>query len=155
MSGTRCTYDGDRMARWRRGWRCCRRRPESADGFDGTFTPLYPLNAKVEDKIDTIVCEIYGADGVQHTKKGNDLARIDRIGLSDLPICMAKTQKSLSDDPAHLGRPTGFSITVREVDIRGCRFRDTDHRQHHANARPNVPAAHAIDIDESGAISGL
>ena len=131
---------------------------ESVHRFDGTFTPLYPLNARVEDKIDTIAREIYGAEGVQYTKKArNDLARIDRIGLGDLPICMAKTQKSLSDDPTRLGRPTGFSITVREVAISaGAGFLvPITGNIMRMPGLGRVPAAHAIDIDESGAISGL
>ena len=95
MSGTRCTAEVATV--WRDGGAggvAVAGVLESADGFDGTFTPLYPLNAKVEDKIDTIAREIYGADGVQYTKKArNDLARIDRIGLGDLPYLYGENAK--------------------------------------------------------------
>lgn len=80
------------------------------------FRPIYPLEARLTDKIETIAREIYGADGVDYSPEAaRDLDRLESHGLRDLAICMAKTQYSLSDDPKKLGRPTGFRITVREV----------------------------------------
>jgi formate--tetrahydrofolate ligase len=82
------------------------------------FAPLYPLTDTVEQKIETIAKKIYGAEAVDYTAKAkNDLKKIENLGLGGLAICMAKTQKSLSDNPDLLGRPKDFVITVREIEI--------------------------------------
>lgn len=82
------------------------------------FKPVYKWGLPVQDKIKTIATEIYGADDVEYSSKAKaNLRRIARLGLEDLPVCIAKTQKSLSDNPKLLGRPTGFTITVREIEI--------------------------------------
>ena len=129
-----------------------------ADGFEGAFTPLYPLDAPVKDKIRAVAQNIYGADGVQFTSTAEmHLRKIKRLGLSDLPVCMAKTQNSLSDNPKLLGRPTDFEITVREIVISaGAGFlvpiTGTIMRMPGLAKRP---AALGIDIDDDGVIEGL
>lgn len=80
------------------------------------FQPLYELDRSIEEKIETIATQLYGADGVTYSPEAKKaIARITERGYGGLPICMAKTQYSLSDDPGRLGRPSGFHITVREV----------------------------------------
>ena len=82
------------------------------------FKPIYKDTASVKNKIEIVCKEIYGADGVIFTDAAkNNIARVKRLGLSHLPICVAKTQYSLSDNPKLLGRPEGFEITVREIKI--------------------------------------
>lgn len=93
--------------------------------WDGSpFTPLYPLDAPIEEKIRLIAEKAYGAEGVDFAPLARrDLKMIARIGLTELPVCMAKTQSSLSDDPKKRCRPTGFRITVRRVRVsRGAGF---------------------------------
>ncbi|MCS7074858.1 MAG: formate--tetrahydrofolate ligase, partial [Bacteroidia bacterium] len=124
----------------------------------GTFKPLYDLSASIPEKIHTIAKRIYGAAAVNYLPKAQeDLERIQKLGLQHLPICMAKTQKSLSDNPDLLGRPTGFTLTVREIEIAsGAGFvipitGDIIRMP----GLPNVPAAEQIDINEQGEIIGL
>ncbi|HUF89511.1 MAG TPA: formate--tetrahydrofolate ligase [Gemmatimonadota bacterium] len=82
----------------------------------GRFRPAYPLEMPIQEKIATIAREIYGADGVEYTRPAErDVERLEKLGLGGLPVCVAKTQYSLSDDPSRLGRPSGFHITVKEV----------------------------------------
>ena len=122
------------------------------------FKPLYDWNSPVKDKIKTIATTIYGADDVEYTATANaDLRRIEKIGLGHLPICMAKTQKSFSDNEKKIGRPRGFTITVREfeiasgagfiVPILGSMMR--------MPGLPDVPASEGMHIDDNGVISGL
>jgi formate--tetrahydrofolate ligase len=122
------------------------------------FKPLYDWNSPVKEKIKTIATTIYGADDVEYTATANaDLKRIERIGLGHLPICMAKTQKSFSDNEKRVGRPRGFTITVREfeiasgagfiVPILGSMMR--------MPGLPDVPASEGMHIDDNGVISGL
>jgi len=88
---------------------------ESADGAK-TFEHLYSLDMPLEDKIDAIVKKVYGADGVEFTSKAkSQLRRFKKNGWDNLAVCMAKTQYSFSDNPKKLGRPTGFTVTVREL----------------------------------------
>lgn len=96
----------------------------TAEWAGSPFTPTYDLDDKVTDKIRKVAQKIYGADGIELTREARrDLAVAKKLGLLDLPICMAKTQSSLSDDPRKRGRPTGFTITVRRVQIsRGAGF---------------------------------
>ena len=83
---------------------------------EADFRPLYALEQPIAAKIETIARDIYGADGVSYTGTAQkDIARLEEIGMRDVPVCMAKTQYSFSDDPSLRGRPTGFNITVREV----------------------------------------
>ena len=89
---------------------------EHASAQQEPFQPLYDHAAPVTDKIETIATKIYGAEGVDYTKEARRaLKAVDRLGLQELPICIAKTQASLSDDPQKLGRPEGFRITVRDL----------------------------------------
>ncbi|MCB0664059.1 MAG: formate--tetrahydrofolate ligase, partial [Saprospiraceae bacterium] len=112
----------------------------------------------VEKKIETVAKNIYGADGVEFASRAKlDLKRIEKLGLSNLPVCIAKTQKSFSDDPKLIGRPTGFNITVREIEIAaGAGFLvPITGDMMRMPGLPSVPAAEHIDIDEHGNIEGL
>lgn len=122
------------------------------------FTPLYDLNLSIKEKIETIAKSIYGADGVDYSKKANNAIRdIEKWGFGNFPVCIAKTQYSLSDDPTLLGRPSGFRISVSEVTVSaGAGFvvvKTGDVMT--MPGLPRVPAANTIDIDENGNIVGL
>lgn len=128
------------------------------EGGKNKFTPLYTWDMSVRDKIETIAREIYGADGVDYSKQAlTDLAKIDQLGLNGLPICMAKTQKSFSDNDNLLARPTNFRITIREfefaagagfvIPILGAMMR--------MPGLPAIPASEGMFIDNDGKISGL
>ncbi|MBQ7772909.1 MAG: formate--tetrahydrofolate ligase [Bacteroidales bacterium] len=122
------------------------------------FTPMYELGESVEAKIEKIAKKIYGAEAVDYTAKAKaDLKKIYDLGLQDLAICMAKTQKSLSDNPALLGRPKDFIITVREIEIAaGAGFLiPITGEIMRMPGLPETPASEAMDIDEAGEISGL
>jgi formate--tetrahydrofolate ligase len=122
------------------------------------FTPLYEWDWSVEEKIRTIATQYYGADGVDFQSKALlDIKRIVRLGLDKLPVCMAKTQKSLSDNPDLIGRPSGFTLTVREIEIAaGAGFIvPITGEMMRMPGLPEVPAAEGIDIDDEGNISGL
>jgi len=125
---------------------------------ENEFKQLYDWNAPVKDKIETIAKEIYGAVNVEYSKKAElGLRRIENLGLSNLAICMAKTQKSFSDNDKLPGRPEGFSVTVREfefaagagflIPILGNMMR--------MPGLPAVPASEKMSIDNNGKISGL
>jgi len=89
-----------------------------ADSGESKFAPIYPLDMSLKGKIETIAKEIYGADGVNYTKEADKaLKEFEELGYGNLPICMAKTQCPFSDDPALLGRPSGFKITIRNCRI--------------------------------------
>ena len=122
------------------------------------FAPIYDLDLPIQEKIRTIVKEIYGGDDVTFTKKVlNKIKKYEAQGLGNLPICVAKTQYSLSDDPTLLGRPSGFKVTINDlipntgagflVAISGDIMR--------MPGLPKVPAAVNMDIDEDGKIVGL
>lgn len=122
------------------------------------FAPIYDLDQPIAEKIKTIAKEIYGADDVTFTKKVlNKIKKYETQGLGKLPICVAKTQYSLSDDPTLLGKPTGFKVTINDlipntgagflVAISGDIMR--------MPGLPKVPAAVNMDIDEDGKIVGL
>ncbi len=122
------------------------------------FVPMYSLEQSVEDKIETIAKKIYGAEAVDYTAKAKaDLKKIYDLGLQDLAICMAKTQKSLSDNPELLGRPKDFIITVREIEIAsGAGFLiPITGEIMRMPGLPEIPSSEAIDIDENGEIEGL
>ena len=122
------------------------------------FHPLYELDQPIEAKIETIAQEIYGADGVEYTAAAKKAIKdITALGKGDLPICMAKTQYSLSDNQKLLGRPTGFVIHVGEVRLSaGAGFIVVQTGDIMTMpGLPKVPAANNIDIDESGRITGL
>lgn len=123
-----------------------------------TFNPIYDWAAPVQDKIHAIATKIYGAEGVDYSSAAlTALTQIEKIGLTGLPICMAKTQKSLSDNPDLLGRPRGFRITVREIEIAaGAGFIvPITGEMMRMPGLPATPAAEMIDITPEGEISGL
>jgi len=122
------------------------------------FKPLYELSSSYEEKIKTITTEMYGSDGVEFTAKARkQLKAIEALGLDDMPVCIAKTQKSLSDDAKMKGRPKNFKVAIREVElssgagfivpIAGAIMR--------MPGLPSKPSAENIDIDADGNITGL
>ncbi len=122
------------------------------------FQPLYQWEQPVREKIETVCKNVYGADGVDYSATAlSDLKRIKKLGLEGLPVCIAKTQKSLSDDPSKIGRPTGFRVTVREIEIAaGAGFLvPITGDMMRMPGLPATPAAENIDIDENGEITGL
>ncbi len=131
---------------------------EVVDKSRKKFKPIYQWKWPVQKKIETIAKKIYGADGVEYSAKAKAaLRRIDKLGLNGLPICMAKTQKSLSDNPKLIGRPKGFTITVREIEIAaGAGFIiPITGNMMRMPGLPSVPSAEKIDIDDDGNITGL
>ena len=122
------------------------------------FRPLYAWDQPIKAKIETIAREIYGAAGVDYSPKAEaDIRRINRLRFAHLPICMAKTQKSFSDNEKLIGRPAGFRVTVREfelatgagfvIPILGSLMR--------MPGLPTIPASEGMDIDDDGVITGL
>ena len=125
---------------------------------ESNFKPLYDVEDSIKDKIEKIAKEIYGAEAVIFTKVcEKQIAEIEKLGFDKMPICMAKTQYSLSDDPTLLGRPTGFKITVREIKVsKGAGFLVAMTGEIMTMpGLPKVPAANKIDILPSGEIVGL
>ena len=122
------------------------------------FKPLYADDLSLEEKIETIAKEIYGADGVTYASAAaKELKRVADMGMSDFPVCMAKTQYSLSDDQTKLGRPSGFTINVREVYVSaGAGFVVAiTGAIMTMPGLPKNPAAYGIDVDDNGVITGL
>ena len=122
------------------------------------FKPLYDWKSPVKEKIETIAREIYGAVSVDYDKKAKlNLRRIDRLGFNDFAICMAKTQKSFSDNETLVGRPEGFTVTVREIEIAaGAGFIiPILGKMMRMPGLPAHPASENMFIDENGVISGL
>lgn len=122
------------------------------------FHPLYASELSLKEKIETIAKEIYGADGVNYSKDADKaLKEFEEMGYGSLPVCMAKTQYSFSDDPALLGRPSGFKITIKNCRIAaGAGFvvvLTGDIMT--MPGLPKVPAAEKIDVSDEGVISGL
>jgi formate--tetrahydrofolate ligase len=122
------------------------------------FRPLYDLSWSFEKKIETICTKMYGAEYVEYSAQAkNQLEKIEKLGLGDLAVCIAKTQKSLSDDQCEKGRPRGFTVKIREIElssgagfivpIAGAIMR--------MPGLPSNPAAENIDIDKDGVITGL
>lgn len=131
---------------------------KAVDDPDRNFKPLYELSASYEEKIETIATKIYGADGVEFSAKAKkQLRAIEKLELDDMPVCIAKTQKSLSDNARLRGRPKNYKISVREVElssgagfivpIAGAIMR--------MPGLPSKPSAENIDIDINGNITGL
>ena len=131
---------------------------EKNEKSDKKYTPLYDLNLSIQGKIEKIAKEIYGADGVNFAPKAlNNIKKYVENGYDKLPICISKTQKSLSDNPNLLGRPTGFTITINEVRLSaGAGFLVAMAGEIiDMPGLPKKPSAEVIDIDENGVISGL
>jgi len=128
------------------------------DASSPGFTPLYDWADPVVEKIEKVCKGAYGASGVAYSKRAEmDLKRIARLGLEGLPICMAKTPASLSDDPKRLGRPEGFTITVREIQVAaGAGFLvPITGDIMRMPGLPKVPGAVSMRINEEGEIEGL
>lgn len=128
------------------------------DSGESDFHGLYDWSWSVEKKIETIAQKIYGASGVEYSSKAKlNLKKITRLGLDHLPVCIAKTQKSFSDDPNLLGAPSGFNITVREIEIAaGAGFLvPITGDIMRMPGLPSIPSAEHIDIDADGNITGL
>ncbi|MBN2415352.1 formate--tetrahydrofolate ligase [bacterium] len=122
------------------------------------YTPLYPLDLPVEDKIETVCKEIYGSAAVDYTRDARkDIKQIEELGLDGLPVCIAKTQKSLSDNPLLLGRPKDFLVTVRNVTISsGAGFLvPITGDILLMPGLPASPAAEQIRLHEDGSVSGI
>lgn len=131
---------------------------EVIDKEESKFQPIYDVNLTIKEKIETIAKEIYGADGVKFDKSAlNNIKEIEELDLDKLPICMAKTQNSLSDNPSLLGRPRNFQVTVREVRVSsGAGFIVAlTGSIMTMPGLPKIPAANNMDINEDGSIVGL
>ena len=132
---------------------------EAIENKPSNFKPLYETEGtSIKDKIETIATKIYGADGVDYLPKAEaDIANYTKQGFDSMPICMAKTQASISDDPSLRGAPKGWRLTVREVRLNaGAGFLvSINGAIMTMPGLPKVPAAEAIDVDNEGKISGL
>ena len=131
---------------------------ETLEKKESHFAPIYEDSLSLEEKIETIAKEIYGADGVTYSPAAKkELKRITDMGMGHFPVCMAKTQYSLSDDPKKLGRPSGFTVNVREVYVSaGAEFVVAVNGSIMTmTGRPKKPAAFGIDVDANGTITGL
>lgn len=131
---------------------------ETIEHKESNFKVLYDDSLSLKEKIETVAKEIYGADGVTYSPAAErELKRITDLGMGDFPVCMAKTQYSLSDDAKKLGRPSGFKINVREVYASaGAGFVVAVNGS--IMTMPglsNKPAAYGIDVDDNGVITGL
>ena len=125
---------------------------------ESRFHVLYERNLPLMEKIETVAKEIYGAAGVSYAASAaKQIAQLEKLGFGDLPVCMAKTQYSLSDDAALLGRPEGFTVTIREVYVSaGAGFVVVlTGAVMTMPGLPKSPAAFRIDVDEEGMITGL
>lgn len=123
-----------------------------------SYKPLYDVNDTILQKMETIVKKIYGGDGVIFEKNAQkQIKELEKFGLDKMPICVAKTQYSLSDDPTLLGAPSGFTVTVQDVRVctgAGFIVCQTSNIMTMPGL-PKVPAANRMDIDENGIITGL
>ena len=131
---------------------------ETLETKESNFKVLYDDSLSIKEKIETIAKEIYGAEGVTFSGPAlKELSRISELGLDNLPVCMAKTQYSLSDDAKKLGRPSGFTINVREIYVSaGAGFVVAINGS--IMTLPGLgkqPAAYGIDVDDNGVITGL
>lgn len=131
---------------------------EKCEGCQSNFKPIYDENLSIKEKLDIIAREIYRADGVTYTSAAEKaIKEIEALGFDKIPVCVAKTQYSLSDDPAKLGKPENFTVTIRDVKLSsGAGFVVA-----YAGdimtmpGLPKIPAANSIDVDDKGNISGL
>lgn len=131
---------------------------DKCEGCQSNFKPLYDETLSIKEKLDIIAKEIYRADGVAYTSQAEKaIKEIESLGYDKTPVCVAKTQYSLSDDPAKLGKPENFTVTIRDVKLSsGAGFAVA-----YAGdimtmpGLPKVPAANSIDVDDMGNISGL
>jgi formate--tetrahydrofolate ligase len=131
---------------------------ETVEKGEASYKPLYPLDLPIKEKVQTVATKVYGAGDVNYTPQAEkQLAQLETLGFGDLPVCMAKTQYSLSDDPAKRGRPEGFDITVREARVSaGAGFVVLFTRD--IMTMPGLgkkPAAVNMRVNEEGQIEGL
>jgi len=125
---------------------------------DSSMEYVYDINAPIKEKIEAIAKKIYGADGVNFSAKADkEIANLTKLGFDNVPICMAKTQYSLTDDQTKLGRPTGFKIDIRDITVSaGAGFLVAlTGAIMKMPGLPKVPAAEKINVDDEGTISGL
>ena len=131
---------------------------ETLEEKESHFAPLYPDELGLREKVEAVAKEIYGADGVQFSPQAaKEIDRLTELGMGNCPVCMAKTQYSLSDDAALLGRPKGFTVTVREVyPSKGAGFVVCVLGNIMTMpGLPKKPAAFGIDVTDEGVITGL
>ncbi len=131
---------------------------EVAERCTRKYKPMYDWNTSIPEKIETLAKEIYGAQAIDFTPQAKaDLENIEKLGLDKLPVCIAKTQKSLSDNPELLGRPKDFVVTVRTIEIAaGAGFVvPITGEIMRMPGLPPTPAANNMDIDDEGNITGL
>ena len=131
---------------------------ETLEKKESHFHVLYKDDISLQEKIEMVASEIYGAGGVTYTSAAQkQLKKLEEMGFASLPVCMAKTQYSLSDDPSLLGRPVGFMMNVREVYVSaGAGFVVAlTGTVMTMPGLPKKPAAYQIDVDDSGVITGL
>jgi formate--tetrahydrofolate ligase len=122
------------------------------------FQPLYRDEQPLEEKVDAIATQLYGAEGVFFTPEARErIARLRRLGWDHLPVCMAKTHMSLTDDPRRPGRPTGFTITVRDIEFAvGAGFViPLTGKMLRMPGLSRVPRAEQVDVDTEGRVTGL
>lgn len=131
---------------------------ETLEQKESRFQPLYPDDLSLREKIEKVASEIYGAGGVSYAPAAEkQLKKLEEMGFGSLPVCMAKTQYSLSDDPSLLGRPSGFTMNVREVYVAaGAGFVVVlTGAVMTMPGLPKQPAAYGIDVNSDGVITGL
>ncbi|MCD8019998.1 MAG: formate--tetrahydrofolate ligase, partial [Clostridiales bacterium] len=131
---------------------------DTLENKESQFKVLYPDDMPLKEKIETVAKEIYGADGVNfEPAAAKMLDKLTDLGFGNLPVCMAKTQYSLSDDQTKLGRPQGFHINVRDVFVNaGAGFVVALTGEIMTMpGLPKKPAAFGIDVDDNGKITGL
>lgn len=130
----------------------------TADNCTNKYKPMYEWSWDIPKKIEAVAKKIYGAAAIDYTATAKtDLKKIEALGLGELPVCIAKTQKSLSDNPDLLGRPKDFIVTVREIEISaGAGFVvPITGKIMRMPGLPKSPAAEKIDVDKDGNITGL
>ena len=125
---------------------------------ESTMQFVYDVNDPIKKKIEAIATKVYGADGVDYSPKADkEIKNLEAIGLGNVPVCIAKNQYSMTDDPKVLGRPQGFRITIRDITpSAGAGFvvaLTGDIMK--MPGLPKVPSAEKIDVDDKGVISGL
>jgi formate--tetrahydrofolate ligase len=131
---------------------------ESAESGESNFQKLYDWNDSIDAKIKTIAREIYRAEEVEYSPQARrEMKTIEALGLDKLPICMAKTQKSFSDNEKMVNAPEGFTVTVREFEMAiGAGFLiPILGKMMRMPGLPAVPASEGMDIDDNGLITGL
>lgn len=130
----------------------------AAESNEAKYIPVYDTDMSIKDKIDAVVTKIYGGSGAVYSKKAlKQIKRLEELGLDKKPVCIAKTQYSLSDDPTLLGRPEGFTVNINTVRIsNGAGFIVAEAGDIMTMpGLPKMPSAEKIDVDENGVISGL